>query len=233
MGLFGRWSHFWSRGGPDLDIQEARFTVLDTELTGLDERRDAIVSIGSVRMHGGRLAVGGAFHELVNPSTPLDGRSVVIHGITPSEVAAKPSIDTVLAAFLDYSAGSVLVGHCLAIDLAFLDRAARRRTGAPLPHPRLDTLALYGWLRHRQPDHPAFSLPLGGLSLFQLADSFGIAVETAHTALGDAYVTAQLFQRFLPLLADAGVTRLAGLLRVGDPRRQAENLLAPGGNVHF
>jgi len=58
-------------------------------------------------------------------------------------------------------------------------------------------------------------------------------VEKAHTALGDAYVTAQLFQRFLPLLADAGVTRLTGLLRVGDPQRQAENLLAPGGNVHF
>jgi DNA polymerase-3 subunit epsilon len=233
MGLLGRLSRIWGRGGPDLEIQEARFTVLDTELTGLDERRDAIVSIGSVRMHGGRLAVGGAFHELVNPGPLLDGRSVVIHGITPSQVEAKPPIDTVLMAFLEYCAGSVLVGHCLDIDLAFLDREARRLTGAPLDHPRVDTLALYGWLRHRQPEHPAFSLPLGGLSLFKLAESFGIPVEQAHTALGDAIVTAQLFQRFLPLLAEAGVTRLAGLLRVGDPRRQAENLLAPGGNVHF
>ena len=233
MGLFERWSRIWSRGEPDMDIHEARFTVLDTELTGLDERKDAIVSIGAVRMRGGALAVGGAFHELVNPSTPLDGRSVVIHGITPSQVEAKPPIDTVLTTFLDYCAGSVLVGHCLAIDLAFLEREARRLTGAPLAHARVDTLALYGWLRHRQPDHPAFSLPLGELNLFRLAGSFGIPVEKAHTALGDAYVTAQLFQRFLPLLAEAGVTRLAGLLRVGDPQRQAENLLAPGGNVHF
>ena len=54
-----------------------------------------------------------------------------------------------------------------------------------------------------------------------------------HTALGDAYITAQLFQRFLPLLAEAGIRDLKGLLRVGDPERQAENFIGPGGQAHF
>jgi len=92
---------------------------------------------------------------------------------------------------------------------------------------------MYGWLRHRNPEHRAFQLPIPQISLFTLAKAFDIPVENAHTALGDAYVTAQLFQRFLPLLEEAGVTDLADLLRIGDPQRQAENLLAPGGQVHF
>jgi len=207
--------------------------VLDTELTGLDARKDDIVSIGAVRMRGGRIEIGGTFHELVNPKAVLDGRSVVIHGITPSQVEMRPPIDDILASFQRYVAGAVLVGHCLSVDLAFLNREARRLTGAPFRNPVVDTLSLYGWLRHRETEHPAFSAMAPILSLFDLAGAFGIPVVEGHTALGDAYVTAQLFQRFLPLLAEAGVTDLASLLRVGDPARQAENLLPPGGQAHF
>lgn len=58
-------------------------------------------------------------------------------------------------------------------------------------------------------------------------------MDAAHTALGDAYVTAQLFMRFLPLLAEAGVTHLDSLLRIADPRRQAENLVPARGQMPF
>ena len=235
MGLFGRVARYFSdrRSQAELRVEDARFTVLDTELTGLDDGKDDIVSIGAVRMRGGRLSVGGSFYELVNPTAVLDGKSVVIHRITPSQIEEKPPIDAVLPAFLDYLGDTVVVGHCLTIDLNFLNREARRVVGAPLANPALDTMSLYGWLRHRQPEHPAFQLPLSGLSLFRLAEAFEIHVEKAHTALGDAYVTAQLLQRFLPMMAAQGVTHLADLLRIGDPRRQVENLTAPGGQMHF
>ena len=207
--------------------------MLDTELTGLDDRRDDIVSLGAVRMTGGRIHVGGTFHAFVKPTTPLDGRSIVIHGILPSQLEAEPPIEAVLPSFLDYAAGTVLVGHCVGIDLAFLNRDARRLTGQPLRQPLVDTLSLYGWLRGRHPGHPAFQAPLQGLDLFQLAKVFDIHVEQAHTALGDAYVTAQLFQRFLPLLVEAGVTQLGSLVRVADPLRQAQNLQPAQAQVPF
>jgi DNA polymerase-3 subunit epsilon len=235
MGLFRWWKGVWGRQGFESGglASEARYVVLDTELTGLDERKDGIVSIGAVRMRGGKIEIGGAFHELVNPSAVLDGRSVVIHGIMPSQVEAKPPIDEVLGTFVDYVAGSVLVGHCVAIDLAFLNREARRVTGGSFRNPAVDTLSLYGWLHHRFPENPALAASLPGLSLFALARLFDIPVVGGHTALGDAYITAQLFQRLLPLLAEAGVRDLKGLLRVGDPSRQAENLIGPRGQAHF
>jgi DNA polymerase III subunit epsilon len=212
---------------------EARYVVLDTELTGLDERRDDIVSIGAVRMQGRGIEIGTAFHELVNPKAVLDGRSVVIHGITPSQVETMPPIDEVLLTFMNYVAGAVLVGHCLSVDLAFLNREARRLTGGAFQNPAVDTLSLYGWLRHRFPDSPAMVAALPGLSLFELAHRFDIPVAQGHTALGDAYITAQLFQRFLPLLTEAGISNVKSLLRVGDPLRQVENFIGPGGQAHF
>ncbi len=235
MGLlaWGREKLGWGNEGQALPIQELRFTVLDTELTGLDERRDDIVSIGALHMQGGRIELGQAFQELVNPKAILDGRTVVIHGLTPSELEAMPPIEGILAAFLEYTAGTVLVGHCLALDLAFLNRDARRLKLAPLKHAAIDTLALYGWLRQRSADHPAFSLDLPGLSLFDLAAAFDIPVAQAHTALGDAFVTAQLFQRLLPFLSQAGVQDLASLRRVGNPANQLANLTAPAGHAHF
>jgi DNA polymerase-3 subunit epsilon len=230
---WGREKLGWGHAGPDMPIPELRFTVLDTELTGLDERRDDIVSLGALHMQGGRIELGHAFQELVNPKAVLDGRTVVIHGITPSQLEAMPPIEDILAAFMEYAAGTVLVGHCLALDLAFLNRDARRLKLAPLRNAAIDTLALYGWLRQRAAEHPAFSLDLPGLSLFDLAAAFEIPVEQAHTALGDAFVTAQVFQRFLPFLSHAGVQDLASLRRVGNPARQLANLTAPAGQAHF
>ncbi|HEX9082997.1 MAG TPA: 3'-5' exonuclease [Holophagaceae bacterium] len=228
-----RWFGWWrdrraqAREGLTAASPDVRYVVLDTELTGLDPRRDDIVSLGAVRMRGGRLELGGAFHELVRPRAVLDGRSVVIHGITPSQVEDRPPIDAILEGFQAYAAGAVLVGHCVAVDLSFLDREAKRVLGAPLSNPAVDTLSLYGWLRQRQGE-PGRLPPARGLSLFDLAEAFDIPVLEGHTALGDACLTAQVFQRLLPLLAGAGVTDLESLLRVGHPDRPGE-YLAPGG----
>src|SRR5512141_25937 len=86
------------------------YVVVDTELTGLDETKDSIVSIGAVRMTGGSIHVGETFYRLVSPRTELSAGSVVIHEITPSDVMMKPGIDTVLAEFLQVCGDAVLVG---------------------------------------------------------------------------------------------------------------------------
>ena len=230
----------WGKGklglgpaGAGLPIPELRFTVLDTELTGLDERRDDIISIGALHMLGGRIELGNAFQRLVNPKAVLDGRSVVIHRITPDQLESMPAIEEVLDEFRDYLEGTVLVGHCLSLDLAFLNRDARRAKKGRFTNEAVDTLSMYGWLRQRSADHPAFSLDFTHLDLFELAAAFEIPVEAAHSAIGDAYITAQFFQRLLPFLHQAGVQDLAGLRRVGNPRRQLANLHATDGHPQF
>ena len=50
--------------------REAEFAALDFETTGLDRRRDAIVSFGVVPVRRGRVVLGQAVHQLVVPEIP-------------------------------------------------------------------------------------------------------------------------------------------------------------------
>ena len=128
---------------PHTPITDVRYVVVDTELTGLDEKRDSIVSIGAVRMTGGKINIGDTFYRLVSPRTELTAASVVIHEIMPSDVAASPAIGPVLEEFLDFCGESVLVGHFISIDLAFLNREMKRLRSAAIRNRAVDTFSIY------------------------------------------------------------------------------------------
>jgi DNA polymerase-3 subunit epsilon len=204
---------------PLTPIQDATYVVFDTELTGLKPKKDSIVSIGAVRMRGRSIAVGETFYRLVEPRTTLTGKSVVVHGITPTEAAAWPDIDRLLPEFLEFCKGAVLVGHVVSIDLAFLNSDMKRLYGQPLTHLAVDTFALYRWLSGRERNVCAYydGSSEDSASLFQLAAYYGISPGEAHNALSDAYVTAQLFQRFLGRLEEQGVRTVRDLIRIGRP----------------
>ena len=154
----------------------------------------------------------------MEPRTELTGRSIVIHGIMPSEVAQWPDIDTLLPEFVDFCGDSVLVGHVVSIDLAFLNQEVKRILGAPLINPAVDTFALYRWLRNREDNICAYyDGTAENAALYALAERYHISVGSAHNALSDAYVTAQLFQRFLALLPGLGIRTVRDLLRIAVP----------------
>jgi len=198
-------------------ISDVRYVVVDTELTGLDEKKDSIVSIGAVRMVGGTIRLGEQFYRLVSPKTELKADSVCIHEIMPSDVAEQPRIETALAEFLDFAGNDVLVGHFISIDLLFLDREMKRIHGHSLANPVLDTFSIYEWLRKRGRSRDCFSSPSGEYRLYDIIQCFGIPVSGAHNAIMDAFATAQLLQRLIPLLAGAGALDIGGLLKIGTP----------------
>jgi DNA polymerase-3 subunit epsilon len=205
-----------TEGDPSLD--GAAFVVFDTELTGLNPKRDSIVSIGAVRMQGKRILLGETFYRLVEPRTPLTAQSVVIHEITPAETKGSPGLDALLPEFLDFCKDAIVVGHAVSIDLAFLNREMKQLYGNVLRNTALDTSRLYQWIRRREEDACAFH---GGLSepcdLFSLARKYQIPVEHAHHALCDAFVTAQLLQRFLCELPRWGITKRGQLPAIASP----------------
>jgi len=198
-------------------ISDTRFVVVDTELTGLDEKKDSIVSIGAVRMVGGTIRLGDLFYRLVSPKTELKADSVRIHEIMPSDVAEQPGIEAALDEFLDYVGNDVLVGHFISIDLSFLNREMKRIHGCELPNPVLDTFSIYEWLRKRQRARDCFATPIAGYRLYDIIKCFDIPVHGAHNAIMDAFATAQLFQRFIPHLAEAGAQDIGELLKIGTP----------------
>jgi DNA polymerase-3 subunit epsilon len=201
-------------------IQDCPFVVLDTELTGLDARRDSIVSIGAVRMQGLRIDLSRIFNRLVNPETDLSHDSILIHGITPAEVNDQPRIQTVLADFSAFCGPDILVGYCIPIDMAFINRQLKQSSGAVLENPVVDIYRLYEWLASqsdRKGDPQAKFPVLGESGLYEMARFFAIPFGSAHEALADAFLTAQVFQRVLCMMSDEGVLKVSDLLKIGDP----------------
>lgn len=194
-------------------IDEIAYVVIDTELTGLDARKDSIVSVGAVKMTGRRIEIGSSFYRLVKPRTALTAESVLIHEITPSEVQDKPDIRSVLSEFLDYCGDDVIVGYCTAIDIEFLDREARRALGRKIENPVLDIQAIQTWMSLWS--RWEISYP-NDWRLYDIARYFGIALNGAHTAIIDAYLAAQIFQRFIPRLIGAEISCLGDLIQLSD-----------------
>lgn len=174
------------------------YTVFDTETTGLDPAGgDEIISIGAVRIVNGRLLQQESFERLLRPRRGVSPQSMAIHGISDAMLKDQPDSTEVLPLFHRYAEDSVLVAHNAAFDMRFL-RLQEEAAGIVFGQPVLDTLLLSQVVHPNQTEH----------SLEAIAARLGVTVVGRHTALGDAYVTAEVFLRMLALLAEMGIVTL-------------------------
>lgn len=179
-------------------LSDLTYTVFDTETTGLSPSGgDEIIQIGAARIVNGKLLRQESFEQLVNPGRLIPSATIPIHGITQDMVMGKPAIAEVLPAFHAFARDTVLVAHNAAFDMKFL-QLQQVKTGLVFSHPVLDTLLLSAVVHPNQESH----------RLEAIAERFNITVLGRHTALGDAFVTAEVWLRLLPLLQAMGIHTL-------------------------
>ncbi|MBI5107134.1 MAG: DNA polymerase III subunit epsilon [Rhodocyclales bacterium] len=184
----------------DLDrkLSELAYSVFDTETTGLQPSQgDEIIQMGAVRIVNHRLLRQEIFDQLVDPRIPLKPEGIPIHGITEAMVAGQPQLDVVLPAFHEFCHETVLVAHNAAFDMRFF-QLKEDSLGVKFTQPVLDTLLLSAVIHPNQESH----------KLELIAERLGINVIGRHTALGDAFVTGEVFLKMIPLLADMGIVTL-------------------------
>ncbi|MCX7149658.1 MAG: exonuclease domain-containing protein [Rhodocyclales bacterium] len=183
---------------PDRRLTDLAYSVFDTETTGLQPSNgDEIIQLGAVRIVNNRLLRQEIFDQLVDPVIPLKPEGILIHGITEAMVNGQPRLDVVLPAFHEFCAETVLVAHNASFDMRFL-QLKEDSLGVRFTQPVLDTLLLSAVIHPNQESH----------RLESIAERLGINVIGRHTALGDAYVTGEVFLKMIPLLADMGILTL-------------------------
>lgn len=120
-----RLKHFYQSGviDPETPLAEVEFVALDFETTGLDIDKDGIISIGLIPFTLQRIYCKQSKHWLVKPRKPLNEDSVVIHGITHSDLSDAPDLRRILDEVLDSLAGKIVVVHYQYIERQFFHRA--------------------------------------------------------------------------------------------------------------
>ncbi len=166
--------------------RQAAFAVVDLETTGLDTRRDEIISFAAIPIEEGRVVAGGIRTAIIRPERMPEAETIRIHGLRPADLVDAPPLREVLDLILECLTGRVLVAHAAWVERGFLD-AALGRAGLRVAEPVLDTSVL---ARH----------VLGGngtaeeaMRLNDVVERLGLPAHRPHHAEGDALTTAQLF----------------------------------------
>lgn len=163
--------------------------ALDLETTGLDPKKDKILSYGLVEIQHMTIKLETARHQLIAIDEEIPEESAVIHQITDDQAATGSSIEAALPELLGRLAGKVMLVHYASIEQNFMSAACKRLYGAPFMIPTIDTLVL----AQRLFEHRNHTVQTGDLRLFNLRPRYNLPNYKAHNALSDALATAELF----------------------------------------
>lgn len=178
-------------------IKETEIISLDIETTGLDSKKDRIVSIGLVQISDLGIKLNTCWHQVIKVNKVLPEKSVVIHNITDDETAAGITIEDAIAELLKRLKGKVVLVHNSNIEQGFINAICQKLYHTDFVMRVIDTQVL----AKRSFDRQGRSCQPGELRLFNLRKMYKLPPYKAHNALLDAIATAELFLAMLPTIS--------------------------------
>ena len=174
------------------------WVTIDCETTGLDTRRDQIVSVAAVRIAGSRLLTSQRLELLVRPERKLNRESVRVHQLREQDVAQGLDPEQAMRRLLAFIGARPLVGYYLEFDVAMLNREIWPLLGVRLPQPMIEVSSMYyDWKNRQLPPHER-----GGtidLRFATMMRALDLPVRDAHDALNDAVMAGLAFVKLRAL----------------------------------
>lgn len=178
----GPWS-LLANAETDLIVPSSKleYVSFDVETTGFN-KSDRIVEIGFVAFSDGKVLE--EWSTLLNPLRDVGKTN--IHGITPTMVSAAPLFEDVINDIFRMINGRVLIAHNLSFDARMLIQEFNRTNTQGEIGKGFCTMVASRRL-----------LAGSGDSLAATCSELGVESVKAHSALGDARMTMQIFQHLI------------------------------------
>ncbi|WP_299664559.1 exonuclease domain-containing protein [uncultured Psychromonas sp.] len=171
----------------DSPISDIKLLALDIEMTGLDSKKDQMVSIGVIPIINAKIQPKLAQYKLIKIQGTV-GQSAVIHGVLDRHLTNALPLQEVLQWLFEQCKDKVIVAHYASLDLQFLQQSlvgAQKQSFALFA---IDTLLIdkKRELRKHQ------SLNTSSLRLNACRERYNLPIYNAHNALTDALACAEL-----------------------------------------
>ncbi|HEV2527740.1 MAG TPA: exonuclease domain-containing protein [Thermomicrobiales bacterium] len=179
---------------PDRGPLLREFVAVDVETTGVRPISQRVIEIGAVRFRDGVEA--GRFSTLVNPGRKVPKAITELTGIHDGDLADQPPFEQIAGDLVAFIGASVIAGHNVGFDIAFLDSELKRAGHQGLANERIDTVGLATRL-----------LPgVGKPSLDRVARAVGLAGRDKHRAVVDAELCGNVALRLIDHARGSGVS---------------------------
>lgn len=168
------------------------YVIFDTETTGLNPKKDEILSIGAVKIKGNKILTDNMLSLYLKPSREVNIQSIKIHQIRNIDLqnALEPQI--AIEQFLDFIGALPLVGYYLEFDVAMINKYIKPWLGIKLPNKQIEVSGMYH-------DRKIKAIPDGIIDLRfdTIMKELNLPIFGKHDAINDALMTAMIFVKLL------------------------------------
>jgi DNA polymerase-3 subunit epsilon len=169
--------------------------AFDCETTGLDVRRNDIITIAAVRIRDNRILTSERFEAVIRPEARMNVDAIKIHRLREMDVAAGDRIQLVIPQFLHFIGGRPLVGYYIDFDVRMVDKYLLGLKGFELPNKLIEVSKLY-YERKYGDAPPGTTVDLSFAAILRDLD---LPVLDQHDAFNDALTTAMMYLQLTDL----------------------------------
>jgi len=162
--------------------------VLDTETTGMNPKKDEILSIGAVIVRDNRILLSQAFEAWLKPRGEISEESIKIHGIRRVDIEHGEEPEKVIPRLLDFIGNRPIVGYYIRFDQRMLSAYTRRILGIDLPNELIELSEMY-YRRYRKSSPHEFV----DLKFDTIMEALDLPRFGKHDALNDAIMSALIY----------------------------------------
>lgn len=162
--------------------------VLDTETTGLDPKKDEILSIGAVIIRDNKIVMHRSFERFLKPSAGISQESIKIHHIRECDLAHAVEAEVAIRELLDFIENRPIAGYYIGFDHQIVSQYTKRYIGIPLPNETIELSSMY-YRRYRK----SSSYEFVDLKFDAIMNALHLPFLGKHDALNDAVMSAMIY----------------------------------------
>lgn len=164
------------------------FVVFDTETTGLDPKKDEILSIGAVKIKGNKILTSQTFEIFLQNSCEISSKSIEIHRIRPIDLQNATIPEFGIKNFLKFVGSRPLIGYYIEFDVSMINKYIEPMLGIKLPNKTIEVSEMYF-------EKKISLIPQANIDLrFDvILKDCNLPNMGAHNAVNDAIMTAMIY----------------------------------------
>jgi len=162
--------------------------VLDTETTGLNPKKDEILSIGAVIIRDNKILMNQSFECFVKPSANISKESIKIHHIRECDLSEAIEAEDAIRQLLDFIGNRPIVGYYIDFDHKMISKYTKQIIGSTLPQPTIELSSMY-YKRYRK----SSSYEFVDLHFDTIMNALKLPFLGKHDALNDAIMSAMIY----------------------------------------